>query len=195
MDCSPKTKRIDSATFDLPEPFGPTIEVIGALKSSVVFLANDLKPESSSRFSIISVNYIALGLIYEVTFKPYSAFKKERTLEAKMEKPNQKNGCYYFVSVIHYNGTGEEVVSEHSCYVGPFDSEGAVFLRFPHLKKENKPITISQMTEHGPKKITEIIDGLMMGVAEDSFFIFPPDCDYKEVMKVLEMAMNGHTVQ
>lgn len=112
-----------------------------------------------------------------------------------MEKPNQKNGCYYFVSVIHYNGTGEEVVSEHSCYVGPFDSEGAVFLRFPHLKKENKPITISQMTEHGPKKITEIIDGLMMGVAEDSFFIFPPDCDYKEVMKVLEMAMNGHTVQ
>src|SRR3989344_7850086 len=29
MDCSPKTYRIASTTFDLPEPFGPTTETIG----------------------------------------------------------------------------------------------------------------------------------------------------------------------
>jgi len=36
--------------FDLPEPFGPTTAVIGALKSSVVFLAKDLKPLNSKDF-------------------------------------------------------------------------------------------------------------------------------------------------
>src|SRR3989338_2934510 len=44
MDCSPKTKRTASTTFDLPEPFGPTIEVILGSNSKVLFLANDLKP-------------------------------------------------------------------------------------------------------------------------------------------------------
>ncbi len=53
MDCSPSTNRKASATFDLPEPFGPTIEVIGDPKSSAVFLANDLKPESSILFKYI----------------------------------------------------------------------------------------------------------------------------------------------
>src|SRR3989338_4777206 len=44
IDCSPSTKRKDSTTLDFPEPFGPTIEVIGVSKDSVVFFANDLNP-------------------------------------------------------------------------------------------------------------------------------------------------------
>jgi hypothetical protein len=40
--------------FDLPEPFGPTIDVIGVVNSSVVFFANDLKPESSRLFKYIA---------------------------------------------------------------------------------------------------------------------------------------------
>ncbi len=44
MDCSPKTKRIDSTTFDFPEPFGPTIETMGLSNSKIVFWAKDLKP-------------------------------------------------------------------------------------------------------------------------------------------------------
>ena len=36
-----------------PEPFGPTMEVIGVVKSNAVFLANDLKPESSRDFRYI----------------------------------------------------------------------------------------------------------------------------------------------
>ena len=42
MDCSPKTKRIDSTTFDFPEPFGPTTDTIGLSNSRVVFLEKDL---------------------------------------------------------------------------------------------------------------------------------------------------------
>ena len=44
---APNTNLNASAMLDLPEPFGPTIPEIGAEKSSVVFFANDLKPESS----------------------------------------------------------------------------------------------------------------------------------------------------
>src|SRR3989344_5445416 len=53
MDCSPSTKRNASATFDLPEPLGPTIEVIGAANSKLDFLAKDLKPEISRLFRYI----------------------------------------------------------------------------------------------------------------------------------------------
>ena len=34
FDCSPKTQRIASATFDLPEPFGPMIAVVPEVKSN-----------------------------------------------------------------------------------------------------------------------------------------------------------------
>src|SRR5438105_3789367 len=52
MDCSPKTKRIASTMFDLPEPFGPTTAVIGVVNSSESFLPNDLKPEISNLFNM-----------------------------------------------------------------------------------------------------------------------------------------------
>src|SRR5690606_6219245 len=48
MLCSPNTQRMASATLDLPEPFGPTIEAIPLSKRRVVGLAKDLKPASSS---------------------------------------------------------------------------------------------------------------------------------------------------
>jgi hypothetical protein len=55
-DCSPSTKRNDSATLLLPDPLGPTIAVIGAENSSSLFLANDLKPLMVSSFRYISNN-------------------------------------------------------------------------------------------------------------------------------------------
>jgi hypothetical protein len=45
IDCSPRTKRIASAIFDFPLPFGPTIPVISLFTSMTVFFAKDLKPE------------------------------------------------------------------------------------------------------------------------------------------------------
>src|SRR5207244_10353218 len=47
-DCSPKTQRTASSTFDFPQPFGPTIAVMPSWKLKTVLSANDLKPKSSS---------------------------------------------------------------------------------------------------------------------------------------------------
>src|SRR3989338_7977326 len=47
MDCSPGTKRKDSATVGLPAPLGPTMAVILEPNWSAVFLAKDLNPDSS----------------------------------------------------------------------------------------------------------------------------------------------------
>ena len=48
MDCSPSTNRNASAIFDLPEPFGPTTDVIGVENSRSSFFAKDLNPLTSS---------------------------------------------------------------------------------------------------------------------------------------------------
>src|SRR5215472_12165150 len=45
-DCSPKTQRIASEMFDLPQPFGPTIAVTPGRKLSVVLSAKDLNPKA-----------------------------------------------------------------------------------------------------------------------------------------------------
>ena len=41
---SPRTHLIASTTFDLPQPFGPTMPIIGSSKRNSVESANDLKP-------------------------------------------------------------------------------------------------------------------------------------------------------
>ena len=46
--CSPRTHRIASTMFVLPQPFGPTIPVIPSLKTTVCFFAKDLKPKTSN---------------------------------------------------------------------------------------------------------------------------------------------------
>src|SRR3989344_5116054 len=56
-DCSPRTKRKSSATFDLPEPFGPTMTEMGESNSKIFFFAKDLNPESS-----IDLRYISLPI-------------------------------------------------------------------------------------------------------------------------------------
>src|SRR3989344_4389128 len=56
IDCSPITQRMASATFDLPEPFGPTIALMGTVNSSVVERAKDLNPEISRRANLIKRN-------------------------------------------------------------------------------------------------------------------------------------------
>ena len=64
MDFSPNTHFIASITFDLPEPFGPTIPIIALSKFSLVISANDLKPFASNFFKNIihnsktSINYL-----------------------------------------------------------------------------------------------------------------------------------------
>src|ERR1700709_147123 len=49
-DCSPRTQRMASETFDLPQPFGPTIAVTPGWKFRLVLLANDLKPKTVKFF-------------------------------------------------------------------------------------------------------------------------------------------------
>ena len=48
-DCSPMTQRMASTMFDLPQPLGPTIDVIGSGNEMVVLSTNDLKPQISMR--------------------------------------------------------------------------------------------------------------------------------------------------
>ena len=48
-DCSPRTQRIASATFDFPQPFGPTTPVTPSSKATTVLSMKDLKPTMSSR--------------------------------------------------------------------------------------------------------------------------------------------------
>src|SRR5687767_1020891 len=49
-DCSPRTQRRESATFDFPEPLGPTMAVIPPANSNVVLDAKVLYPCNSSDF-------------------------------------------------------------------------------------------------------------------------------------------------
>src|SRR3990167_2515856 len=42
--CSPRAQRMASATLDLPQPFGPTMQVIPGSTRTAVFSAKDLKP-------------------------------------------------------------------------------------------------------------------------------------------------------
>src|SRR4051794_24912333 len=42
--CSPRTQAIASTTLDLPEPFGPTTQVMPGSSRNVVAEAKDLKP-------------------------------------------------------------------------------------------------------------------------------------------------------
>ena len=55
IDCSPRANLKASATFDLPEPLGPTMAVVLEAKSRTVFFANDLNPAISSRFNMQKV--------------------------------------------------------------------------------------------------------------------------------------------
>src|SRR3954447_16082278 len=48
--CSPRTQAIASTTLDLPEPFGPTTQVMPGSKESVVDDAKDLKPRNVRLF-------------------------------------------------------------------------------------------------------------------------------------------------
>src|SRR5918994_3524495 len=48
--CSPITQARPSTTFDLPEPFGPTMQVMPGSKCIVVAEANDLNPRSVMLF-------------------------------------------------------------------------------------------------------------------------------------------------
>jgi hypothetical protein len=43
-EVSPRTQRIESTMFDLPQPFGPTIPVTPSWNSSLVLSAKDLNP-------------------------------------------------------------------------------------------------------------------------------------------------------
>jgi hypothetical protein len=49
--CSPITQRIASTIFDLPQPFGPTIPVMGWSNWITVLSANDLNPFISNDFN------------------------------------------------------------------------------------------------------------------------------------------------
>src|ERR1051325_11592876 len=54
-DCSPKTHRIASEIFDLPQPFGPTMAATPGTKFKVVLSAKDLKPRAVRLFKYMIV--------------------------------------------------------------------------------------------------------------------------------------------
>src|ERR1700761_8603082 len=51
--CSPNTQRIESTTFDLPQPLGPTMAVTPSLKLMVILSPKLLKPLISNCVSCI----------------------------------------------------------------------------------------------------------------------------------------------
>src|SRR5204862_3383848 len=61
-DCSPSTQRTASEMFDLPQPLGPTMAVTPASNGSSTVPANDLKPDSSSRLSLMPGGSSGFGL-------------------------------------------------------------------------------------------------------------------------------------
>jgi hypothetical protein len=61
----PRTHEIASTTFDLPEPFGPTITLTSFEKSIIVFSEKDLNPLISNDFKYIYypvVSYIVVKM-------------------------------------------------------------------------------------------------------------------------------------
>src|SRR5476649_34255 len=57
--CSPMTHASASTTFDLPEPLGPTTQVMPGSRRRVVDDANDLKPRSVRLFRYTAAAYRA----------------------------------------------------------------------------------------------------------------------------------------
>lgn len=55
QDISPIAQRTESITFDLPQPFGPTIQDTPGSKLSLTLSAKDLKPIISIAFKYIIV--------------------------------------------------------------------------------------------------------------------------------------------
>lgn len=56
--CSPITQRIASTIFDLPQPFGPTMPVIGWSSSTWVLSAKDLNPLISNDFNRKALQFL-----------------------------------------------------------------------------------------------------------------------------------------
>src|SRR5450631_1232481 len=65
--CSPMTQARASATLDLPEPFGPTMQVIPGSRRSEVAEANDLKPRR-----VRLLTYTSDGLLWGGGGRPHS---------------------------------------------------------------------------------------------------------------------------
>src|SRR5216683_1968672 len=59
--CSPMTQENASTTLDLPDPFGPTTQVMPGSKRSVVADANDLNPRNVRVFRYKSLFSSSLG--------------------------------------------------------------------------------------------------------------------------------------
>src|SRR3989344_5339848 len=78
IDCSPRTKRNASATFDFPLPFGPTMEAMAAPNRSSVFFPNDLNPVSSIDFKYItnSLQLTAFTCQWTGAYKTLLQYKK-----------------------------------------------------------------------------------------------------------------------
>jgi hypothetical protein len=74
--CSPNTQEMASTTFDLPQPFGPTMQVVPEpLKVTTVRSQNDLNPVISTFRSLSKVS--SLGLHARATIET-SGRKKPR---------------------------------------------------------------------------------------------------------------------
>ena len=71
--CSPRTQETASERLDLPHPFGPTMAATPSANSSRERSPNDLKPSSSSFFSLYKLH--PFPLVYPRRCKPTFVLK------------------------------------------------------------------------------------------------------------------------
>jgi hypothetical protein len=68
--CSPNTHEIASTTFDLPQPFGPTMQVVPEpLNVTTVRSQNDLKPTISTFLSLSKMSPFVVSYSASSTWK------------------------------------------------------------------------------------------------------------------------------
>ena len=81
--CSPSVQRMASATFDLPQPFGPIMAVTPCWKGISTLSANDLKPRSSIFSSFIE---FPLKQIFNIIPYTRGGHKRKRKCFTKSAK-------------------------------------------------------------------------------------------------------------
>ncbi len=79
--CSPSTQEIASTTLDLPQPFGPTMQVIPLpLKVIGVFSQKDLNPTNSTLRSF-STQFLAFSAEKDAYSFRYGGYSRQRRWE------------------------------------------------------------------------------------------------------------------
>src|SRR6266545_1896174 len=126
--CSPSTQEIASTTLDLPEPLGPTTQVIPGSSFIVVADAKDLKPLTVRLLRCTelhrSVGYYRAGYRWDITHtgsathhNPRVAVQSRQNAQANVPRSGQKaarrqprevsaRGCSFLLRLVGHSPTG-----------------------------------------------------------------------------------------